>query len=370
MSGVAIVDNGGANIASLRCALERLGADARLTADRGRAAGRTARDPAGRRCRRRRHATPQSLGLVETIRELRQPLLGICLGMQLLFDAARKATRLSRPAAGPRAALRRARRLSCAAHGLEPARVFLARSAARRHRAGRSCLFRSRLRGAGRTMDRRHRGLWRILLRSRSPGGTSSARSSIRSGPARRALDCSRISWRSRDATDPGNRPARRPGRATPAGPFRCRDRIRRRPIDRPRHLRRTRRAAGARRGPGRRTRGFARQLSGDRRTRRIRTCCASGRRRRSRPRPVKRLLDAGVARVVVGSAAVSEHAEVASWLREFGPDSIVLAFDVRLDDGGVPRLATHGWEHQTSLSLWDAVGRFEPHGLAARAVH
>lgn len=78
----------------------------------------------------------------------------------------------------------------------------------------------------------------------------------------------------------------------------------------------------------------------------------------------VKRLLGAGVARVVVGSAAVSEPAEVASWLQEFGPDSIVLAFDVRLDDDGMPRLATHGWEHQTTLSLWDAVGRFEPHGL------
>ncbi len=78
----------------------------------------------------------------------------------------------------------------------------------------------------------------------------------------------------------------------------------------------------------------------------------------------VKRLLEAGVARVVVGSAAVSEPAEVAAWLQEFGADSIVLAFDVRLDDGGVPRLATHGWEQQTALSLWDAVDRFAPHGL------
>ena len=77
-----------------------------------------------------------------------------------------------------------------------------------------------------------------------------------------------------------------------------------------------------------------------------------------------RRLLDAGAARVVVGSAAVSEPDEVASWLQDFGPDMVVLAFDVRLDDGGVPRLATHGWEHQTALSLWDAVGRFEPHGL------
>ena len=75
-------------------------------------------------------------------------------------------------------------------------------------------------------------------------------------------------------------------------------------------------------------------------------------------------LLDLGVARVVVGSVAVTQPDEVASWLREFGPERIVLAFDVRLDDGGTPRLATHGWERQTGTSLWDAVERFLPAGL------
>jgi phosphoribosylformimino-5-aminoimidazole carboxamide ribotide isomerase len=78
----------------------------------------------------------------------------------------------------------------------------------------------------------------------------------------------------------------------------------------------------------------------------------------------VTRLLNAGVARVVVGSAAVTEPREVESWLREFGAEGIVLAFDVRLDDLGTPRLATHGWERQTAHSLWDAVARFVPHGL------
>jgi phosphoribosylformimino-5-aminoimidazole carboxamide ribotide isomerase len=78
----------------------------------------------------------------------------------------------------------------------------------------------------------------------------------------------------------------------------------------------------------------------------------------------VTRLLGAGVARAVVGSAAVSAPEHVASWLHEFGADSIVLAFDVRLDDDGIPRLATHGWEQQTTLQLWDAVSRFASHGL------
>ena len=75
-------------------------------------------------------------------------------------------------------------------------------------------------------------------------------------------------------------------------------------------------------------------------------------------------LLSIGVARVVVGSVAVTQPAEVERWLQDLGPERIVLAFDVRLDDGGTPRLATHGWEQQTEASLWDAVERYAPHGL------
>jgi phosphoribosylformimino-5-aminoimidazole carboxamide ribotide isomerase len=75
-------------------------------------------------------------------------------------------------------------------------------------------------------------------------------------------------------------------------------------------------------------------------------------------------LLALGAARVVVGSVAVTEPDEVAGWLHEFGSERVVLAFDVRLDDGGTPRLATHGWERQTGTSLWDAVERFLPAGL------
>ena len=71
-----------------------------------------------------------------------------------------------------------------------------------------------------------------------------------------------------------------------------------------------------------------------------------------------------GVARVVVGSVAVTQPDEVASWIHEFGPERVVLAFDVRLDEAGTPRLATHGWERQTQTSLWDAVERYLPFGL------
>ncbi len=75
-------------------------------------------------------------------------------------------------------------------------------------------------------------------------------------------------------------------------------------------------------------------------------------------------LLSLGLARVVVGSVAVSQPTEVGTWLRELGPDRVVLAFDVRLDASGTPRLATHGWENQTDTSLWEAVDGYLAAGL------
>jgi phosphoribosylformimino-5-aminoimidazole carboxamide ribotide isomerase len=73
----------------------------------------------------------------------------------------------------------------------------------------------------------------------------------------------------------------------------------------------------------------------------------------------VAQLLDLGVARAVIGSAAVTHVEQVRAWLSEFGPERITLAFDVRLDEGGTPRVATHGWQRQSDLSLWSAVLNF-----------
>ncbi len=81
-------------------------------------------------------------------------------------------------------------------------------------------------------------------------------------------------------------------------------------------------------------------------------------------------MLDLGVARVVIGSAAVTQVEQVRTWLEHFGPERITLAFDVRLDDDGIPRVATHGWQRQSELSLWDAVANFADSRTEARAVH
>lgn len=81
---VVLVDSGGANIGSVRCALQRLGADATLTSDVGaiRAADKVILPGVGA-------AAPameclREHGLVDVLRGLTQPVLGVCLGMQLL----------------------------------------------------------------------------------------------------------------------------------------------------------------------------------------------------------------------------------------------------------------------------------------------
>ena len=81
-----IIDSGGANLASLQFALERLDASChgdQRPEDRRRGA---ARHPAGRRLRARRHESPaRDAASHEVLPTLKQPVLGICLGMQLLF---------------------------------------------------------------------------------------------------------------------------------------------------------------------------------------------------------------------------------------------------------------------------------------------
>ena len=83
---IAIIDSGGANIASVKFALERLGVGSVLTDDVSviRSADKVILPGVG--------AAPVAMqrlvsnGLTDCIRTLQQPVLGICLGMQLLFS--------------------------------------------------------------------------------------------------------------------------------------------------------------------------------------------------------------------------------------------------------------------------------------------
>ena len=87
MTRLAIIDSGGANIASLRFAIDRLGYESVLTTDSLVIRNAThvilpgvgaAADCMGRL---------ERADLVDTILNLQQPFLGICVGMQLLFES-------------------------------------------------------------------------------------------------------------------------------------------------------------------------------------------------------------------------------------------------------------------------------------------
>jgi len=86
VSVVAIVDSGGANIASLVFALERLGARTCVTrrAEDIRAASRVILPGVG--TAGAAMARLDAAGLIDCLRALEQPVLGICLGMQLLYE--------------------------------------------------------------------------------------------------------------------------------------------------------------------------------------------------------------------------------------------------------------------------------------------
>jgi len=87
VSEVVVIDNGGGNVASVRFALERLGVSPVLTTDAERVScaqrvilpGVGAAGDAMRRL--------AAAGLDQLIPTLTQPVLGICLGLQLLCEA-------------------------------------------------------------------------------------------------------------------------------------------------------------------------------------------------------------------------------------------------------------------------------------------
>ena len=84
---LAIIDSGGANIASVRYAIERLGVDASLTTDPDTVRAATHVILPGVGTAADCMARLAHSGLIDTIKSLTQPLLGICVGMQLLFES-------------------------------------------------------------------------------------------------------------------------------------------------------------------------------------------------------------------------------------------------------------------------------------------
>ncbi|HXG99959.1 MAG TPA: 1-(5-phosphoribosyl)-5-[(5-phosphoribosylamino)methylideneamino] imidazole-4-carboxamide isomerase [Sphingomicrobium sp.] len=72
----------------------------------------------------------------------------------------------------------------------------------------------------------------------------------------------------------------------------------------------------------------------------------------------VAAMLNAGVARVVIGSLALTDPAAFSAMLLCFGNDRLTLALDVRLE-GGKAMVATHGWKIGSGRTLPEVLGQF-----------
>lgn len=78
----------------------------------------------------------------------------------------------------------------------------------------------------------------------------------------------------------------------------------------------------------------------------------------------IRRLLDGGVDRVVIGSLAVTNPQMVKHWLREFGPDAICIALDVNQGEDGEYRPATKGWTEPSKKTIWSVIQDYLGSGL------
>ena len=92
MKDVTVLSYGAGNVASVQFALERLGATVRLTADPGVIAGAERLILPGVGAAGYAMTRLTELGLVGPLRDFPRPLLGVCLGQQLLFSASDEGT--------------------------------------------------------------------------------------------------------------------------------------------------------------------------------------------------------------------------------------------------------------------------------------
>ncbi|WP_421791831.1 HisA/HisF-related TIM barrel protein [Hyphobacterium sp.] len=74
-------------------------------------------------------------------------------------------------------------------------------------------------------------------------------------------------------------------------------------------------------------------------------------------------LINAGASRVIVGSLAVTAPEQVASWISRYGPEKIVAAFDVRIEDGEIWP-TTSGWTQSGAEPLAGLLEHYAGSGL------
>ena len=78
----------------------------------------------------------------------------------------------------------------------------------------------------------------------------------------------------------------------------------------------------------------------------------------------VQQLLDIGAQRVVIGSLAVKQPELVAAWMEKYGPEHIVLALDINIDEDGNKHVAIAGWQETSAMTLEQLIEHYQQVGL------
>jgi len=73
----------------------------------------------------------------------------------------------------------------------------------------------------------------------------------------------------------------------------------------------------------------------------------------------IKRLYDAGVTRVVLGSVAVGSPQQVEAWLAQYGAEHLCIALDTRADAEGRWTLPVKGWTQASAANLDELAPRY-----------
>lgn len=77
----------------------------------------------------------------------------------------------------------------------------------------------------------------------------------------------------------------------------------------------------------------------------------------------IKKLLDLGAARVIIGSLAAKNNLLVAEYLKKFGSDRIVIALDVQLQQEEF-YVALQGWQQTSQYKLFDLLAYYSLNNL------
>ena len=81
-------------------------------------------------------------------------------------------------------------------------------------------------------------------------------------------------------------------------------------------------------------------------------------------------LINAGAQRVVVGSTAVKQPELVKSWMTKYGPEKIVLALDINIDEAGTRKVAISGWQEDSGVTIEALIEDYLTVGLKLSLIH